>query len=93
VSQGDKQGDEANFLFFDFYLDAIENRTPNTQTEYIVLSSKSTFIAIQIAELLKCMLCRTVDVGSELDTLDDIETEKNCPYPQIINPYYLCNHC
>ena len=23
------------------------------------------------------------DLGSRLDTLDDIETEKNCPYPQI----------
>ena len=41
-----------------------------------------TFIAIQIAELLKCMLCHTGDLGSRLDTLDDIETEKSCPYPQ-----------
>ena len=52
-----------------------------------------TFIAIQIAELLKCMLCHTGDLGSRLDTLDDIETEKNCPYPQIasllFNSYHL----
>ena len=51
-----------------------------------------TFIAIQIAELLKCMLCHTGDLGSRLDTLDDIETEKNCPYPQIasllLNSYH-----
>ena len=33
------------------------------------------------------------DLGSRLDTLDDIETEKNCPYPQIasllLNSYHL----
>ena len=56
-----------------------------------------TFIAIQIAELLKCMLCHTGDLGSRLDTLDDIETEKNCPYPQIasllLNSYHLFNSC
>ena len=52
-----------------------------------------TFIAIQIAELLKCMLFHTGDLGSRLDTLDDIDTEKNCPYPQIasllLNSYHL----
>ena len=52
-----------------------------------------TFIAIQIAELLKCMLSHTGDLGSRLDTLDDIETEKNCPYPQIasflLNSYHF----
>jgi len=34
-----------------------------------------------------------IDLGSRLDTLDDIETEKNCPYPQIasllLNSYHL----
>ena len=45
-------------------------------TEYIVLSFSLTFIAIQIAELLKCMLSHTGDLGSRLDTLDDIDTEK-----------------
>ena len=62
-------------------------------TEYIVLSFSLTFIAIQIAELLKCMLSHTGDLGSRLDTLDDIDTEKNCPYPQIasllLNSYHL----
>ena len=28
------------------------------------------------------MLFHTGDLGSRLDTLDDIETEKSCPYPQ-----------
>ena len=35
-----------------------------------------TFIANKIAQLLKCILCHTGDLGSRLDTLDDIETEK-----------------
>ena len=35
-----------------------------------------TFIAIQITELLKFMLCYSGDLGSRLDTLDGIETEK-----------------
>ena len=46
-----------------------------TVTEYMVLSFRLTFIAIQIAELLKCMLSHTGDLGSRLDTLDNIETE------------------
>ena len=33
-------------------------------------------IAIKIAELLKCMLCHTVDLSSRLDTLNDIESEQ-----------------
>ena len=41
-----------------------------------MLSFTLTFKAIQIAELLKCMLCHTGDLGSRLDTLDDIDTEK-----------------
>ena len=36
-------------------------------TEYIVLSFSLTFIAIQIAKLLKCMLSHTGDLGSRLD--------------------------
>ena len=51
------------------------------------------FLAIQIAELLKLMFCHTGDLGSRLDTFDDIEREKNCPYPQIassfLNSYHL----
>ena len=39
------------------------------------------------------MLSHTGDLGSILDTLDDIDTEKNCPYPQIasllLNSYQL----
>ena len=54
-----------------------EQDPKQTVTEYIVLSFTLTFIAIQIAELLRCMLCHTGDLGSRLDTLDDIETEKN----------------
>ena len=53
-----------------------EQDPKQTVTEYIVLSFTLTFIAIQIAELLRCMLCHTGDLGSRLDTLDDIETEK-----------------
>ena len=45
----------------------------------------------------KCMLFHTGDLGSRLDTLDNIETEKNCPYPQIasllLNSYHLFNSC
>ena len=51
---------------------------------------------IQIAELLKCMLSHTGDQGSRLDTLDDIDTEKNCPFPQIasllLNSYHLTEY-
>ena len=32
---------------------------------------------------LRNKVCHTGDLGSKLDTLDDIETEKNWPYPQI----------
>ena len=51
-----------------------------------------TFIAIQIAKLLKCMHSHTGDLGSRFDTFDDID-KKNCPYPQIasllLNSYHL----
>ena len=53
-----------------------ERTGPQTHSDrYIVLSFSLTFIAIQIAELLKCMLSHTGDLGSRLDTLDNIETE------------------
>ena len=44
--------------------------------EYIVLSFSLTFIDIQIAKLLKCIFSHTGDLGSRLDTLDDIDIKK-----------------
>ena len=29
--------------------------------------------------------CNIGDLGSRLETLDNIETEKSCPYPQIVS--------
>ena len=43
------------------------------------------FLAIQIAELLKCMLSHTGDLGSRLDTLDDIDTEKTVHIPKLLH--------
>ena len=62
-----------------------EQDPKHTVTEYIVLSFSLTFIAIQIAELLKCMLSHTGDLGSRLDTLDDIDTEKTVHIPKLLH--------
>ena len=61
-----------------------EQDPKHTVTEYIVLSFSLTFIDIQIVELLKCMLSHTGDLGSRLDTLDNIDTEKTVHIPKLI---------
>jgi len=42
-------------------------------------------------------LCHTGDLGSRFDFLEDIESEKNSPYPLIaslpLNSYHLFNSC
>jgi len=47
----------------------------------------------KIAALLKYLICYTGDLGSRLETFDNIETEKNCPDPQIasllLNSYII----
>jgi len=47
----------------------------------------------KVAALLKYLICYTGDLGSRLDTFDNIETEKNCSDPQIasllLNSYII----
>ena len=43
-----------------------------------------TFIAIQIAKLLKCMHSHTGDLGSRFDTFDDID-KKTVHIPKLLH--------
>ena len=54
-----------------------EQEPKHTLTEYRVV--------IQIIGLLKCMLSHTGDLGSRLDTLDDIDTEKTVHIPRLLH--------
>ena len=56
-----------------------------------MLSFTFTIVAIQVAELLKNMLPHTGDLGSRLDTSDDIN-DKNCPFPQKASLLYNSNN-
>ena len=42
-------------------------------------------MVLQIAELLKCMLCHTGGLGSRPDTFDDIDTEKTVHIPKLLH--------
>ena len=60
-------------------LEELREQVPKHTVIEIVLSFTLNFIANQLIELLKCILCHshTGNLGSRLDNLDDIETEKN----------------